>query len=178
MLNNSSAKLICPQQVIDRIQKNESDFETIKPRITECTPDTFTSQLVRFGKIEIQACRFAHPGERHKNAQNIAYLVSINGKSIFHTADIDPLQIDKFTGIKLNELNIDIAMINEDFAKIENAGITKDFINAKINIAMHLPDADANVWLDSFQDKPDLFSNPFLFTKKMESKVFYIQTEE
>jgi hypothetical protein len=38
---------------------------------------------------------------------------------------------------------------------------------------MHFPDSVAIGWLDSLKDKPDLFSDPFIFTKKMEKKVFY-----
>jgi hypothetical protein len=43
---------------------------------------------------------------------------------------------------------------------------------------MHLPDSKAVGWLDSFKDKPDLFPNPFIFTKKMERKVFYSGQEK
>jgi len=174
MLNNPSVTLLCPQQVIDSIRVNESVYDIIKSRIIECTPDTYTSQLMHVGNIVIYACRLAHPGERHINVQNIAYLISINGKSVFHSSDIDPSQINKYTGVKINELNVDIGLINEDFAKVENAEFTAEFINARYNIAMHLPDQVASVWLDSFKDNPDLFSNPFIFTEKLEKKVFYI----
>jgi len=44
----------------------------------------------------------------------------------------------------------------------------------ELNIAMHLPESVANAWLNSFKDEPDIYSNPFIFTKKMEKKVFYI----
>jgi len=178
MLSNPSVHLLCPQQVVDSMIKNESAYSIIKPRIIECTPDTFISQLVHVGHIEIHACRFAHPGEKYKNVQNIAYLISVNGKSVFHTADIDPSQICKYAGVKINELNIDIGMINEDDAKIENAGLVKNFINAKYNIAMHLPESAASAWLESLKEKPDLFSNPFIFTRKMDKKVFYVGRRE
>jgi len=178
MLNNPSVKLMCPQQVIDSIRENESVYNILKTRIIECTPDTFTSQLVHVNNIVIYACRLAHPGEKYNDVQNIAYLISINGKTVFHSADIDPSQIDKYSGVKLNELNIDIGMINEDFAKVENAGLAKKFINARYNIAMHLPESAAIAWLDSFKDTPDIFSNPFVFTRKMEQKVFYIDSGE
>ena len=172
MLNNKSATLLCPQQVIDRLSENRTIFNKIKTRIVECTPDTFTSQLIHIGDIEIHACRLAHPGERYKDTQNIAFLVSLSNKSVFHTADIDPAQIDKYTGIKISEYNVDIGLINEDFAKIENAQLAREFINAKYNVAMHLPESIAIGWMDSIKDKPDLFSNPYIFLKKMENKVF------
>jgi L-ascorbate metabolism protein UlaG (beta-lactamase superfamily) len=174
MLNNQSATLLCPQQVIDRLSENETIYHKIKNRIIGCTPDAFTSQLIHIGNIEIHACRLAHPGERYKDTQNIAFLISINGKSVFHSGDTDPYQIDKYTGLKISEFNVDIGLINEDFGKIENASFTREFINAKYNIAMHFPDSIAIGWSDSLKDKPDLFSNPFIFTKKMEKKVFLL----
>ena len=177
MLNNKSAKLLCPQQVIDRLSENKTIFNKIKTRIVECTPDTFTSQLIHIGDIEIHACRLAHSGEKYQDTQNIAFLISINGKSVFHTADIDPAQIDKYTGIKISEYNVDIGLINEDFAKIENAHLAREFINAKYNVAMHLPESIAIGWMDSIKDKPDLFSNPYIFLKKMENKVFQSNQE-
>lgn len=175
MLNNPSVKLMCPQQVIDVLRENEADFEKIKSRINECTPEPYTSVLEHIGNIEVQACRFAHPGERHKGVQNIAYLITVNGKSVFHSADIDPAQIDKYTGIKINEQNIDVGLINEDFAKVENGALTREYINAKYNVAMHLQEAAANVWLDSFRDQQDLFPNPYIFRRELENKVFYIK---
>jgi L-ascorbate metabolism protein UlaG (beta-lactamase superfamily) len=172
MLNNPLVKLLCPQQVMDRIIEAGSVYDQLKSRMIECTPDTFTSQFIRVEDIEIYACRLPHPGERHKNVQNIAYLISVHGKTVFHSADIDPHQIDRYTGIKLNEMDIDIGFINEDFSRIENASLAKEFINAKHNIAMHLPDPVAKGWSDSVKAKPDLYMNPFLFTEKMEKKTF------
>lgn len=178
MLNNPYVKLVCPQQVSDSIRVNEAAYDLVKSRIIVCTTDSFTSQLLQFGDIEVYACRFAHPGKKFKDTQNIAYLVSVGGRSVFHSADIDPAQIDKYTGVKLNEQDIDVALVNEDFAKIENAGITREFINAKYNIAIHLPEAAEAVWLESLKDKPGLFSNPVIFRKELENKVLYFEREE
>jgi L-ascorbate metabolism protein UlaG (beta-lactamase superfamily) len=176
MLNNPSARLLCPQQVIDSLSSNEAIYNKIRNRIIGCTPDQYSSQLIHAGKLEIHACRLAHVGgERFKDTQNIAFFISGKDKSIFHSADIDPFQIDKYTGIKISELRVDLGLINEDFAKIENAGLTRKFINAKLNIAMHLPDYVAVGWMDSLKDRTDIFSDPFIFLKKMENKVFFSQ---
>jgi len=178
MLNNPSAKLICPQQVIDSLSENETIYNKIKERIIECTPEPYISQLVHIGNIEIHACRLPHVGERFKDVQNIAFLICCKGKSIFHTGDTDPFQTDKYTGIKISELNVDIGLINEDFGKTENAGLAREFVNAKYNVAMHFPDSVAIGWLASLKGRPDLFPNPFIFTKKMEKKIFCTGQEE
>jgi L-ascorbate metabolism protein UlaG (beta-lactamase superfamily) len=128
--------------------------------------------------ILIHACRLAHVGERFKDTQNIAFLISGKNKSIFHSGDTDPFQTGKYTGVNISELKVDIGLINEDYAKIENANLTREFINAKHNIAMHLPDSVAIGWMDLLKDKPDLFSSPFIFTKIMEKKVYYTGHEK
>lgn len=109
--------------------------------------------------------------------QNIGFLISCKGKSIFYTGDTDPYQTDKYAGIKISELNVNIGLINEDYAKIENAGLAREFVKAKYDVAKHFPDSTTIGWLASLEDKPDLFPNPFIFTKKMEKKVFYTGQE-
>lgn len=91
LLNNKNTLLICPGQVVDKLVENDPVYKIVKSQIIECTPDLNSTENVKAGKIEIVACRLAHPGERHKNVQNIAYLIKVNGKSVFHSADADPL---------------------------------------------------------------------------------------
>lgn len=174
MLSNPSVQLLCPLEVKEEIRIYDSIYHKVEARIIECTPSANTSELVHISNIEIHACQLAHPGEKYKNTQNIAYLISSKGKTVFHSADIDPLQIDKYEGVKPDEMNIDVGLINEDFAKVEYAGLAKSFISARHNIAMHLPKAAAGIWSDSLNDKAELYSNPFIFSKPLEKKVFYI----
>jgi hypothetical protein len=37
---------------------------------------------------------------------------------------------------------------------------------------MHLSDSAAFGWMDSLKDRPDLFSDPFIFLKKMEKRIY------
>jgi L-ascorbate metabolism protein UlaG (beta-lactamase superfamily) len=53
--------------------------------------------------ILIHACRLAHVGERFKDTQNIAFLISGKNKSIFHSGDTDHFQTDKYTGHEKKE---------------------------------------------------------------------------
>jgi hypothetical protein len=69
-------------------------------------------------------------------------------------------------------------LINNRILCENDSILTREFINAKHNIAMHLPDSVSIGWMDSLKDKPDLFSGPFIFTKKMEKKVYYTGHEK
>ena len=55
---------------------------------------------------------------------------------------------------------------------------TREFIMAKHNVAMHFPDSVAIGWLDSLKGRPDLFPDPYIFTKKLGKKVFYNYDEK
>ncbi|OFY76656.1 MAG: hypothetical protein A2V46_01400, partial [Bacteroidetes bacterium RBG_19FT_COMBO_42_7] len=178
MMNNPSARLLCPAQVIDSLKKNRNVYNNIRSRIIGCNPDIYTSMYFQIGNTGVHACRLPHPGEKYRETQNLAFLISVNGKTVFHTGDTDPFQLEKYSGIRLSELKIDIAFLNEDFAKAENAHFAREFISATHNIAMHLPDPAAISWLDSIKDKPDLFSNPYIFLNKMEKKVFNASQEK
>ncbi len=178
MLSNPACKLICPAQVAEELKKNPQAYKILKPRIIECTPDTFNSQKIEIGEIEIIACRLKHGHERHKNVQNIGYLITSNNKSVFHTGDADPNKVYKYTGANLADKNIDVALINDGFGHMKNAEITRRFLNANYNITMHLPMEIARIWMEPLKDKPELFSNPYVFTKLREKKVFYINTKQ
>lgn len=173
MQNNPSAKLICPEQVVEEIKKNESEYKKIKSRIVEITPEIFTSKQIEVDDIEIQACWLIHGHERNRGIQNIAYLIKIGGLTIFHTGDADPHQVEKYSGISLNEENILVGLINDGFGNLKNAEITRNFINAQYNVTMHLPEQISKIWLEPLKDQPGLFSNPFIFTRLMEQKTFY-----
>ncbi|MBA7525105.1 hypothetical protein ES705_17254 [subsurface metagenome] len=41
--------------VADKIMEHEIDYKKIESRILECTPDTFTSQMIKIGDIEVTA---------------------------------------------------------------------------------------------------------------------------
>lgn len=175
MISNPNVSLICPKQVQDILSEDKKEYAIISKRIIECTPDTFTSRLIEFSGIDIQVCRLAHSGEMDSNIQNNGYMITINGKSVFHTGDADPFQIDNYTGIRLDEQAIVVGLINDQFGNMNNASITRGFINADYNVTMHLPEWVAKVWLEPLKDKPDLFSNPYVFTSSMEQKVFHIE---
>ena len=178
LLNNPQAKLLCPWQVIEKISEDKKAYGQLKNRIVDCTPTPYTSKEFHINGMDIHACRFAHPGERHKNVQNIAFLFSIEGIKFFHTADIAPLQIGLYSGIKINEQGVDIAFINEDFSKEKHAPATKTFINAKQHIAMHLEEAEIINWADLVAKKPDLYANPYVFKERMGKKVFYFGDDD
>ena len=177
MLRNPGAKLICPKQVIELLNQHDIGYNKIKSNIINASPELYRSELIKIDGVEIYACLLMHGHVNNKDIQNIAYLVSYNGKSVFHTGDADPHQVDKYSGVNLNDKNITVGMINDGFGNLQNASITMEFINARNNVTMHLPENIAKICLEPLKDQPDLFSNPFVFTKPLQQKTFYTESK-
>ena len=173
MLRNPGAKLICPTQVIELLSQHEIGYNKIKSNIINASPELYRSELIKIDGVEINACRLMHGHVNNKDIQNIAYLVSYNGKSVFHTGDADPHQVDKYSGVNISEENILVGLINDGFGSIKNAETTRQFIHAQYNVTMHLPEHISKIWLEPLKDQPDLFSNPFVFTESLQEKTFY-----
>lgn len=173
MLNNPSAKLICPGQAVDSLKLDTLSFGIIEGRILQCSPELNTSQRLLHGEIEIHACRLPHVGgARFASAEHVAFLISGKGGSVFHSGDIDPYHTEGYHGIKISEQDVDTGLLNEDYSKPANAGLAAEFINARNNVAMHLPGAEAAEWMDTVRRNPGLFRNPYIFTGSLERKSF------
>lgn len=174
MINNSKCRLICPKQVIDNLKEYPDQYKIFDSRVFDCTPDTFNSTILKLDHLDIIAYRLIHGNEKNKDIENIAFLISSNNKSIFHTGDADPNQVDKYVGIIPSENDIDIAFINGAFGNYKNFQITNSFIAAKKNIAMHFPKDFFKMQHKMITDVPDYFIEPIVFKELMERKVFYI----
>ena len=174
MINNSKARLICPKQVDTLLSNFPDKYGSFVSRIVECTPDTNSSKTLQFDNIEILACRLLHGNEKSKDIENIAYRISCNGKTIFHTGDANPNLTDKYQGIIPSDKKIDIAFINGAFGNYKNFQITNKFIGADNYIAMHFPNDFFNMEHKMITDAPDYFTEPIVFKELMEKRIIYI----
>lgn len=173
MLNNPEAKLICPGQAVDSLRLDTLSFGRIEGRILQCSPELNTSQRLLHRDIEIHACRFPHVGgERFAGTEHVAFLISGKSGTVFHSGDIDPFQTEGYKGIKINEQDVDIGLLNEDYSKPSNASLAAQFVNARNNVAMHLPGTEAVEWMDTVRINPVLYRNPYIFTRSLERKSF------
>jgi len=174
MINNGKARLICPKQVGNILSNLPDKYKRFASRIVNCTPDTNSSKTIQLDNLEILACRLIHSNEKNKDIENIAFRISCNGKTIFHTGDADPNQTDNYLGTLPSEKEIDIAFINGAFGNYKNFQITNSFIDAEKNIAMHFPKDFFKMEHEKITDVPDYFIEPIVFKESMERKVIYI----
>jgi len=67
---------------------------------------------------------------------------------------------------------VDIGLLNEDYSKPSNSNLAAQFINARNNVAMHLPGPQSQEWMDTVMINPRLFRNPYIFTRSLERKSY------
>jgi L-ascorbate metabolism protein UlaG (beta-lactamase superfamily) len=111
LLNNINCTFLGPSETVNNFKNDFKNYDLISNRVNVETPNLFESQIVRFKNVEITVLRFEHFGNSPwKEAENVAYLISIDGRKILHLGDskIDAQSLAKFS---LEKENIDVAII-------------------------------------------------------------------
>lgn len=99
LASNTTGVLICSQQVRQELEKHQG-YEKHKAQIKEITPDFKTkSDSISVNGMDIKVWRLKHSSyylvdeetgrkyNRHKNVQNLGFMINIENKKIFHGGD-------------------------------------------------------------------------------------------
>lgn len=174
MLNNASVKLVCPQQVINKMKIFTADFPKIKDRIIEATPMVNQYDRLFINGYEIIACHVKHEKAENDHVENMGYVVNMNGVKIFHSGDSKPETLDDIRGLRLADLGIDIAFLNDKYAVGRAAKETNEIVDARYNVLMHFEKFITENTLNSFVERTKLKPRPHVFTIRNEYQDFYI----
>ncbi len=174
MLHNQHAKLICPQQVINKLKIFTSDYPKISSRIIETTPlENYYDRLILDG-IEILALHVKHPHSINEALENIAYVVMVDGVKVFHSGNSAPKTLYDVKGLRVSDLNVDIAFLTDWYGLNSEARLTNKIVDARYNILMHFDKYITDNSLEAFSDRSWLNSKPHIFKMRNEYQDFYI----
>lgn len=174
MLNNTKVKMVCPQQVINKMMIFTSDFSKIRGRIIEATPIVNQYDRMLINGYEVITCHLKHEKVENDHVENMGYVVNINGVKIFHSGDSDPETLDDMKGIMLADLDIDIALLNDKYAVGRAAKQTNKLVDARYNVLMHFEKYITPRTLHAFVERTKLHPRPHVFTIKNEYQDFYL----
>lgn len=174
MLHNESVKMICPQQVINKMMIFTADFARIKDRIIEATPVANQYDRMIVNGFEIVACHVKHEKIENDHVENMGYLVNMNGVKIFHSGDSKPETLDDIRGLNLAEMDIDIAFLNDKYGIGSAAKKTNNMIEARYNVLMHFEKYISDKTMQAFIERSKLQPRPHVFTTRNEYQDFYI----
>lgn len=174
MLSNEDVKMVCPQQVINKMMIFTADYAKIKNRIIEATPLANQYDRMLVSGFEIVACHVKHEKAENDHVENMGYLVNMNGVKVFHSGDSEPETLDDINGLNLADLDIDIAFLNDKYAVGRAAKETNQMVDARYNVLMHFEKYISDKTLHAFVERTKLHPRPHVFTIRNEYQDFYI----
>lgn len=174
MLHNETVKLVCPQQVINKMMIFTADYPRIKDRIIEATPVVNQYDRIIVNGFEIVACNIKHENPVNDHVENMGYLVNMSGVKIFHSGDSNPETLDDIRGLNLSDMNIDIAFLNDKYGVGRAANKTNEIVDARYNVLMHFEKFITEKTMEGFCERSKLQPRPHVFTIRNEYQDFYI----
>ena len=167
--NNPQAKLFSSRQIISEVSKNFSEYDKIRPQMTEIIHELKKSYEINQDGIKVRFLGLRHGSERFKEIQNFGHLIEIGGKKLLHIGDAE-MTAENFSAFELQKEKIDVAFIPYWFLLSENGrNLVKEQFAPKQIIAVHIPPNEAEEISAKFKKEiPEVF----LFTKVLEEKSF------
>ena len=167
--HNPKALLVSSQQVVEEIEKNYKDYQSIKARVTGATPDWKEKVAMKVAGIDFEILRLRHGTGRHAAIQNLGHVIKLGGKKILHIGDADTA-VENFEKFNLDEQGIDIAFLPAWFLLgPEEQALVRDHIKPKQIIAVHIsPDESEKTTAQIKQ----AFPNAVAFTTMLEKKSY------
>lgn len=179
MKNNKKCNLIGPQQVVDQLSESE-EYKKITKRVHSITPPFGHSKHTSINGIRLLVLRFQHSSyfvtdeqtgkkvDRHKNIQNLGYMINIGNYKILHTGDSFLQNIDEYKAYRLDKEKIDIAFFLITPPIIE---VVKNYIKPQNIIMMHLP-KDKQMFFNLRDTYQSSLAPITIFTEELEKKDF------
>lgn len=137
---NPKALFLSTNEAVNVLKEKFEDFKSISSRVNSETPDFSESKIVTLRDTEIKILRFVHPGESPwKEAENVAYLITIEGKKILHLGD-SMITIESLKAYNLDKENIDVVILPYWLlGPNQKENIIENYINPKQLLVVHIP---------------------------------------
>ena len=179
MKNNHKTVLVCPNQV-DEILKQNPDYSTIADRIYPLASGEIFDSSFTINSVDIRAMRFDHvrhfvtdsvSGKKynlHRDIENLGYLLSVDGFSIFHSGDDCPSNELQYENYSFGKNDIDLAFLDRVFLGPGGMDLVNKYIHAKNIVFMHVEPNNREYYRNVIRDFPELI----VFARQMEKMVF------
>jgi L-ascorbate metabolism protein UlaG (beta-lactamase superfamily) len=155
--------------VVDDVEKNFKDYQSIKVRVTGATPSWKEKVAMKVAGIEFEILRLRHGTGRHATIQNLGHVIKLGGKKLLHIGDADTA-VENFEKFNLDEEGIDIAFLPFWFLLgAEEQALVRDHIKPKQIIAVHISPGDSEKTTAQIKQA---FPNAVAFTTMLEKRMY------
>ncbi len=178
LANNPGATCVAPQQAVDKM-KELDNFDALVTQVEAVTPERGKVISKPIGGIELEVYGMRHAPylengvDRHRDVQNLGYLVTVGGVRVFHAGDAVFDLDDAFiasTGI--GDGRIDVLFIKSYDLSENTQHLVNEVFKPALVVGMHAPPADVEKMADVFSRA---FPRGFVFKKSMEKKTVVIE---
>lgn len=179
LLNNSQAKMICPQQVYIQMKDSCSSFAKIETQIISPNLAMNESKEIKINGFSVTAIRMQHGTDRsleglsnsdytaYEKTENFGYLIHFNKKDVFHQGD---------GCLKINEKALENIVCPVDIAHLSYF----DWDSISFNILKNDLQVKAVIFMHGTKPAKELESGQFkevkhqveFFNKELESRLF------
>ncbi len=167
--HNPRALLVSSQQVVDEVEKNFKDYQSIKGRVTAATPSWKEKVAMKVAGIEFEILRLRHGTGRHATIQNLGHVIKLGGKKLLHIGDADTA-VENFEKFNVDEEGIDIAFLPFWFLLgAEEQALVRDHIKPKQIIAVHISPGESEKTTAQIKQA---FPNAVAFTTMLEKRFY------
>jgi L-ascorbate metabolism protein UlaG (beta-lactamase superfamily) len=182
--NDSAAVVVGPPQMIAALEAAGATTQEIDERIIGVDLNLFDSTELDVAGLGLRAVRLRHSpyeiedpktGEmvdRHRNVENLVYLIEIGGKIILHVGDAVLSQnAELFNDGAFESVDVDILFLEYFDWSEETRTVLDRWMNADYTVFMHLPtEADE---IESISQRLGLtFPNPVVFDTPLQIREF------
>lgn len=150
--NNTQCMLVCPTQVVERLEEECDFFEEIRLRVMGVSLELNSSCEINVNGIQVQAHRMKHcqfmeedaltgkKHDRHANTVNLVYLVDMGNASFLHMGDaVLELNKEYIQSLDLADQQITAAFLEFFERTPASKKIIEESIKPKKLVFMHLP---------------------------------------
>jgi len=150
--NDPAAVVIGPPQMVAALGAAGATEQEIKERIVEVDLELFDSIALDVAGFGVRAYRLKHSEymiedpetgdkiDRHRNVENLIYLIEVDGKSLLHVGDAVLSQNPElFNDGVFEKVDLDVAFIEYFDWSEETRAILDRWMNVDHTVFMHLP---------------------------------------
>ena len=150
--NDSAAVVVGPPQMVAALGAAGATEQEIEERIIEVDLELFESTALDVAGVGVRAYRLKHSeymtedpetGEkidRHRNVENLIYLIEVGGKRLLHVGDAVLSQNPElFDDGVFEKVDLDIVFLEYFDSSEETRAILDRFMNIDRTVFMHLP---------------------------------------
>jgi L-ascorbate metabolism protein UlaG (beta-lactamase superfamily) len=166
LTNNPQAKLVADPSIINGITKS-----SLSSQLIDINPVQYHSIDTTVNNIPLTVYNLIHNiGYR---IYNVGYIADIDGLRIFHSGDNSCEDTLEYTGLNLNDKNIDIAFLqyNAFWKTSEQREFTQKHINPKYIVLMHIPTTEVELTKEAVSKITDPFVPIIVFNTSMEKAI-------